>query len=62
MDEKTKRELQELMERMNAVSIEVHEGMTLEQLRYFLKGYEYCYNRMQFVVREAYREFHIKPE
>lgn len=62
MDENAKRELREMMARMNDVEITIDEGMTLEQLRYFMKGYEYCYDRMLNVVGETYREFNQSME
>ena len=45
----------ELLARMDDITIYIDEYMTFEELQYFLKGYEYCRDRMCDVIYDTCR-------
>ena len=44
----------EIFSRMDAIGIDPEESMTLEQLKYFMQGYEYCRYQMVDIVEDTY--------
>lgn len=58
MDEKAR---EELFSRLNAININIDEPMTLEQLQFFVKGYECCRDSAYLVIEDTYQHRNKPP-